>query len=328
MEQAFSLVALARLISTMAARMERTEANKLCSQVHVILVRRIGKSDAYYEALSAVAAQMDPNEAARLCSQAAQVLSRKLDDAIFQENREWNARFLAAVAVRMEPKQGANTLFSAMHRLKGNSSALAALGEGLSEVAERMPRKEGSDLCKQAAVALIQELEDQEKQRGLVDSPSPVPIQRERFFKAQYDLAGSLSVLAARLEPKDAATMLMEIMTKTSNEEVQRYLAETQSALLTGVYPPGFYRWSVSYPIPNDPLAVRLTTRELTELLKQPTCIGPARRAILEELENRCRCRFADQWAFVRYAQENNLGLDLSAPPQRFGGPIAGEKIR
>jgi hypothetical protein len=351
MEQADSLELLARSLSAMAARMERSEANKLCSGVHAILVRRIGKSNHYYQALSAVAAQMDPNEAARLCSRAAQVLSRKLDDEEDQEARGWNARSLAAVAAHMEPKEGANTLFSTMDRSKGYPFALAALAEGLSEVAGRMPRKEGSGLCTQAAFALIQKLEDQEKRRGLV-AAAPFPFQssqRERFLQAQYALAGSLSVLAARMEPKDAATVLMEIMTKMSNDEgVRQYLAETLWASLTAVYPPGSYRWSVSFrrpdpkapnaipyvtlagfpPVPKHLLAVRLTTRELAELLKQPTCIGQARRVILQELENRYRCRFADQWAFVRYAQENDLGLDLTAPPQRFGSPFVGENIR
>jgi serine/threonine protein kinase len=320
-----SLVALARAFSAMAARMERSEANKLCSRVHAILVKRIGKFSEYYEALSALAAQMDPDEAARLCSQAARALT--LDDEKNPENRDYTSRSLVAVAAHMEPKEGAKTFFSAMERSKGYPIALAALVEGLSKLAGRMPRKEGSNLCRQAAVALIRELEDQEEQRGLLDS-APVPTMRERFFKGQGALARGFPVLAAGMEPKDAAIMLMEIITKTSNEVLQRNWADTLSASLTGVYPPGSYRWSVFYPIPNRPLAVRLTTRELAELLKQPTCVGPVRRLILDELENRCRCRFADQWAFVRYAQENNLGLDLTAPPERFGSPFVGEKIR
>jgi hypothetical protein len=324
-----SLVPLARSLSATAARIKRNEANKLCSQVQAILVRRIGKANHYYfEALSAVAAQMDPNEAARLCSQAAQVLSKKLDENDPNVSvpryvaRGSKAQILAAVAAHMEPKEGANTLFSAMDRSKGYSLALAALAEGLSEVAERMPRKEGSDLRKQAAVALIQALEHEEKRRGLVATP-----QMESDIRiAQTYLAGGLSTLAARMEPKDAASMLMEIMTKSE----AGVLAKTLSASLTGVYA-GSHRWSdflFRDPIPNHALAVRLTKRELAELLKQPTCIGPARRLILDELENRYRCRFGDQWAFVRYAQENDLGLDLTGPPQRFGSPIVGEKIR
>lgn len=67
-----------------------------------------------------------------------------------------------------------------------------------------------------------------------------------------------------------------------------------------------------------EPLPCRFSTPELVELLKQPTCVGPARRLILDQLENRYGRKFIDQWAFVRYAQEQGLGLDFTSPPQRF----------
>ncbi len=51
--------------------------------------------------------------------------------------------------------------------------------------------------------------------------------------------------------------------------------------------------------------------------LKLPTCIGPARRVVLDQLGNRYRRRFADAWQFVRFAQEQHLDLDFTSPPQR-----------
>ena len=65
-----------------------------------------------------------------------------------------------------------------------------------------------------------------------------------------------------------------------------------------------------------EPLPCSLSTPELVELLKQPTCFGPARRGILDQLQNRFRRHFIDQWEFVRFAQEQNLGLDFTTPPQ------------
>jgi hypothetical protein len=67
-----------------------------------------------------------------------------------------------------------------------------------------------------------------------------------------------------------------------------------------------------------EPLPCRSSTPELVEVLKQPTCIGPARRVILDQLENRYQRKFSDHWAFVRFAQEQNLGLDFTTPPQRL----------
>jgi hypothetical protein len=73
-----------------------------------------------------------------------------------------------------------------------------------------------------------------------------------------------------------------------------------------------------------EPLPCQLSTPELVELLKQPTCFGPARRVILDQLQNRYRRPFADHWAFVRFAREQNLGLDFTSPPQRLVAPVDG----
>jgi hypothetical protein len=70
-------------------------------------------------------------------------------------------------------------------------------------------------------------------------------------------------------------------------------------------------------PAVAEPLPCRLTTQELVELLKMPTCFGPARRVVLDQLENRYKRRFCNHWAFVRYAQENGLNLDFTTPPKR-----------
>src|SRR5262249_54108318 len=66
------------------------------------------------------------------------------------------------------------------------------------------------------------------------------------------------------------------------------------------------------------PLPCRLSTPQLVELLKYPTCIGKARRVILDQLENRYRRKFADQWEFVAWAEKHAPGLDLISPPKRF----------
>ena len=46
---------------------------------------------------------------------------------------------------------------------------------------------------------------------------------------------------------------------------------------------------------------------------------GPARRAVLDHLGNRYGRHFVNHWAFVRYAREQNLGLDFTTPPKRPG---------
>jgi hypothetical protein len=66
-----------------------------------------------------------------------------------------------------------------------------------------------------------------------------------------------------------------------------------------------------------EPLPCRLTTQELVEHLKRPTCVGDVRKVILKHLGNRYRQRFDTHWDFVRYAEEQKLGLDFVTPPKR-----------
>ena len=48
-----------------------------------------------------------------------------------------------------------------------------------------------------------------------------------------------------------------------------------------------------------------------------PTCIGEARRIVLNRLGQRYRRTFADAWEFVDFAQEQKLALDFTTPPRR-----------
>jgi hypothetical protein len=61
------------------------------------------------------------------------------------------------------------------------------------------------------------------------------------------------------------------------------------------------------------------------ELLKHPTCVGQARRIILDQLEGHYKRAFADQWAFVRYAREEKLDLDFTSPPKLRAPSVGGE---
>jgi hypothetical protein len=45
--------------------------------------------------------------------------------------------------------------------------------------------------------------------------------------------------------------------------------------------------------------------------------VDQARRVVLDRLGTRHGRIFPDQWAFVRFAQQQNLGLDFTTPPRR-----------
>jgi hypothetical protein len=80
--------------------------------------------------------------------------------------------------------------------------------------------------------------------------------------------------------------------------------------------------------ISAEPFPCRLTTQELVELLKMPTCFGQARRIVLDHLGNRYRRRFVNHWEFVRFATEQNLGLDFTTPPKRPDRDESLERMR
>jgi hypothetical protein len=75
-------------------------------------------------------------------------------------------------------------------------------------------------------------------------------------------------------------------------------------------------------PAAGEPLPCRLSTQDLVELLKMPTCVGDVRRVILGHLGNRYRRRFDTHWDFVRYAQVQGLDLDFTTPPKRPAGKL------
>ncbi len=77
-----------------------------------------------------------------------------------------------------------------------------------------------------------------------------------------------------------------------------------------------------------EPYPCRLSTEELVELLKMPTCFGGARRIVLDHLGNRYGRRFVNHWSFVRFATEQKLNLDFTTPPKRRNDTGSMERAR
>jgi hypothetical protein len=124
----------------------------------------------------------------------------------------------------------------------------------------------------------------------------------------------------------ELAQGLWAVITRVDRPELSRQAAAVAAGIgpLAGIYVPGGAKASLFPAL--KPLPSRLSTRALVELLKQPSCVGWARRVILNQLEYRYRQKFADHWAFVRFAQKQKLDLDFSTPPKRLMLPTVGEK--
>jgi hypothetical protein len=278
--------------------------------------------------LSAVAARMAPEDAARAADTLIQVEMKTTDRSVGPSL----ALALSALVARLEPAQAAraaDTLIQAMTKTT-DPNAWLWLAQGLSAVAVHLEPPQAA----RAADTLIRAM-------------------AKTDISYAMELAPALSAVAARMEPQEAARACAQVsdtftqaMAKMPNSNaLPSQPAQTLSRLLTGVDPPQLSRRSAAvlaavgclagtgHPVATpallapalEPLPCRLSTPELVELLKQPTCIGPARRVVLDQLQNRYGQKFADQWAFVRFAQEQGLDLDFTSPPKRLSVPASSE---
>jgi len=244
------------------------------------------------------------------------LLARLADPALGAEQKNDLALALSA----WDGLSGPGAVGTARQRIAAvtdtkNAVALVQLVQGLSAVAPRLEPQEAA----QAAAALTQAMKDNKNASPLVS------------------LAEGLSAVAARLEPKEAAAALTQAMKDNKDAVALGQMAQGLSALLSALPPAEIPSRSataasaVAFPtgtghpltalallIPAaEPLPCRLSTQQLVELLKMPTCIPEARRVVLDHLGNRYKRPFADVWEFVRFAKEQRLDLDFTSPPQR-----------
>jgi len=152
-------------------------------------------------------------------------------------------------------------------------------------------------------------------------------------------LAQARSAVAACLGPKEAAAVaatLSQAMSKETGTESLQHLAEGLSAVLlcedTSRIESRRHNLIGAIGALSDPASMLvvspllkpvlklpppLPAQTLVDLLKQPFCVGEARRLVLGQLGRHYGRAFADQWEFVDYAQKHKLDLDLTSPPKR-----------
>lgn len=100
----------------------------------------------------------------------------------------------------------------------------------------------------------------------------------------------------------------------------ERLLLRNAAAMTVGSAGTTPFSAPSALPAASELRSCPLSTQDLVELLKMPTCFGEARKVVLKHLGNRYDRVFANHWEFVRYAQEHHLDLDLTSPPKRWGG--------
>ncbi|MCI0456578.1 MAG: protein kinase [Gemmataceae bacterium] len=316
-----ALYELSKLTQGLAAVAARLEVKEAASP----LTQAMSKTDNPYElsnlaqGLVAIGVRLEPKKAAQLASTLTQAMTKT---ARYLHRDQSNlAQGLAAVAAWLEPKEGATLCARAAAPLPQDIASFLIsaedqnyLAEGLAALAARLEPKEATSTLTQAMAG----------DYYFADFTRQPPRK----------LAEGLAAAAARLGPKEAASILTWAMTRATHPEALRCLAQGLAATLTGdtrtlpVQAAGLVsgvsaidRQALLVPtavvLARELPPCRLSTQELVEVLKHPFCVDEARRVVLDQLENRYHRKFADHWEFVRFAQQQNLGLDFTTPPRR-----------
>jgi hypothetical protein len=221
------------------------------------------------------------------------------------------AQDLSAVAARMDPREAAATLAQALKDTK-DPRALHSLAQGLSAVANRMDAKEAADATALAAATVF---------RSVASAADPTRLKILGVYAGIRDRVSRPRLSQFASDPTArgiSAQFLAALLSTVSPAEVSRRVASV-ACVGTG-HPLTALPFLVAAA---EPLPCRLSTQQLVELLKYPSCVGAARRVVLNYLGHRYQHRFADLWEFVDYAHEHLPGLDLTTPPKRlprYGG--------
>jgi hypothetical protein len=257
--------------------------------------------------------RVDPREATRICSEAfhrlVDAFARSTDkevDGIGMMDRMMGAlrltgSDLSPTAARLDPGEAARVLATALKQ-GPNPSRVADLIGIFSETMDRLSDAEANRACDELVASL---------NLGPLEKTAP-ELLRHLYPERARTLAW---YFASRMcsEPGADTGTLSQILAESNREQRAGRAARVASTAASGLEGMLLAAMRVSL----EPFPCRLTTQELVELLKMPTCLGPARRVVLDHLGNRYGERFINHWAFVRYAKEHNLDLDFTTPPKR-----------
>jgi hypothetical protein len=290
------------------------------------------------QALVVVTGRLAPTDAAA-------VLTRAVERAKDSSSKAVLAQGLAAVAGRMGAREAgpaANILIQSLEK-ETDANTRNALAQGLAAVVQPLDRGEASRMCSPLIDNLIstaEKAQNQQARTSLVASATNLLQAMDSETATSYSnkLARSIWSGSLRLhelkegmppgmgmmgpEPHGVPSLpsgIDPVLTNSSRTEVIPRAAAAATAV--GLATHGPFAALAPLPAAGDPLPCRLSTQDLVDLLKMPTCFGAGRQVALEHLGNRYGRRFANHWEFVRFAHEHHLDLDFTTPPKRPARP-------
>ncbi len=296
------LSVLADVLATLAPRLESRDAAGTAAALVQVMSKTTNANGLYWlsQGLSALAARLEPGDAADVAAVLAQIVSKTTDaNALNQQ-----AQGLSALASRMEVKESARVsaeaaavLAQAMSKTT-DANALNWLAQGLSALAARMEAKDAADVASAltSAISKTNEIMTEDLSHGMPQDMGGGPTQ-----SLMQSLGQGLTAVLNGCERQERSRR-----------------AVTVAGVFGIVAGTGHPVPSLAFVSPTvEPLPCGLSTQQLVDLLKMPTCIGVPRRIVLDYLAGRYQRSFKDHWEFVEYAHEHLSEIDLTTPPKR-----------
>jgi hypothetical protein len=327
-KEAYSQHDLAKSLAAVAGRLEPAQAARICEQAALALGMALQKErkaelrSALAKGLVAVTGPMGLADTHRICGQVAQVLGHALDNETDARACLHLAEGLAALAGRLGPAEAARVCGRAAQVLghaletERRPDYRLALAGSLAALATQLEPAEAAKVCALA----VETFDDEPKVRGM-----PAGLIQPLDPKQAATISKKMAAYLCSQESEDgplltnSGALLDAYLSNASRPGVIRRTA----ALITGagLAESGPFSALPALSVPSEPLSCRLSTQDLVDLLKMPTCFGGARKVVLKHLGNRYGRRFANHWEFVRFAREQHLDLDFTTPPKRSFRP-------
>jgi hypothetical protein len=257
---------------------------------------------------------LDPQEGARIRSQAA----RLLVEAAARESDAGSVCLLAEGSAALLARLDQDARESLAKSLTGSVGRASAhthsyhINLGVSSMASQLDRDDATELCTRVFRLQLERLLLRDGMLGMglngVDKILPF-VALGKVKTLAHELV--LLHLSGYIRLNDYE--LSDVLADRGFQQVQRRASFTAAAIAqaaSGVFP-------TARVVADEPYQCLLTTQQLIELLKLSTCFGSVRRPILDHLGNRYGRHFVNHWAFVRFAEERNLGWDFTTPPKR-----------
>jgi hypothetical protein len=317
-----------RLVST---KLDRTDA----SAVVDVIIKQMAMSKMFraepLEGLNAVLARLEAGEAARRAAEAAELVIESVDKGGSIREGEglgWLLALLEPAVANRYAEARARSISKAMDN--ANVYVRGLLAKRLALVSIWLEPKEAAKYAEASAAAVTEAM-------------GGVPISTKDPAFSTSELASMLRGLEwvpARLGPREgvpyafaAAEIITQAMVKDPRTEelkiefrsliawmgVERESCRAVYLICAGTRIPCPWSLPCTLVAEEELTQSRLATQDLVELLKMPSCIGPARRVVLDHLGQRYRRSFKGKWEFVEFAERHLPIIDLKSPPKRPG---------